>query len=100
MCQSSSIAFLSQFGFDFNKLFKQGIGYMAPDQVVEFKKRLETNSNKSDNVPVGINKGFVDAQVAKVQDWFDHEPTELTFSLAPCNSFLRLLLHHAFEETF
>ena len=40
-CQASSLSFLSRQGFDFNKLVKEGLDYMRPDQQEALKKKLK-----------------------------------------------------------
>uniref|UniRef100_A0A147BQL9 Putative polya-specific ribonuclease parn n=1 Tax=Ixodes ricinus TaxID=34613 RepID=A0A147BQL9_IXORI len=40
-CQASSLQFLSQHGFDFNKLFAHGIPYLKPAEVERLSKALE-----------------------------------------------------------
>lgn len=41
MCQASSIAFLANQDFDFNKLFKHGIPYLSASEEEKLVKRLE-----------------------------------------------------------
>lgn len=41
MCQASSISFLVNQGFDFNKLFKYGIPYLTKDEEEKLNKKLE-----------------------------------------------------------
>lgn len=41
LCQSSSIEFLISNGFDFNKLFKEGIPYMNEAEEAAYKENLE-----------------------------------------------------------
>lgn len=41
MCQASSIAFLANQGFDFNKLFKFGISYLTKAEEEKLKRKLE-----------------------------------------------------------
>lgn len=40
MCQASSIVFLANEGFDFNKLFKEGIPYLTKDEEEKLNKRI------------------------------------------------------------
>lgn len=41
MCHASSIAFLTNQDFDFNKLFKHGIPYLSASEEEKLVKRLE-----------------------------------------------------------
>jgi poly(A)-specific ribonuclease len=43
MCQASSITFLAQQGFNFNKLFKYGIPYLTKDEEEKLYKKVEEN---------------------------------------------------------
>ncbi|KAH3744629.1 poly-specific ribonuclease parn [Pelomyxa schiedti] len=100
MCQSSSLAFLASTGFDFNKLFNHGIGYLTPSQENDLKRKMELRAVQSEPVPVGENKPFVDSTIATVTEWLKNSPDQKTLSLPPCNSFLRLLLFQALESNF
>lgn len=55
LCQSSCIDFLASQGFDFNKLFRDGIPYMTKDEEMylreqmEEKNKLRQATTKADN---------------------------------------------------
>lgn len=49
-CQSSSMAFLADQGFDFNKLFKSGIPYLTPGDEEALLKRLEDRQKSREEV--------------------------------------------------
>lgn len=60
MCQTSSIAFLANQDFDFNKLFKYGIPYLSASEEERLVKRLEERQkNKEeynqDLIPISDN---------------------------------------------
>lgn len=57
MCQASSIAFLANQDFDFNKLFKHGIPYLNASEEEKLVKRLEEKQklkeeNNQDFIPI------------------------------------------------
>lgn len=60
MCQASSIAFLVNQDFDFNKLFKHGIPYLCANDEEKLVKRLEEkqklkDENNQDLIPISDN---------------------------------------------
>lgn len=60
MCQASSIAFLANQDFDFNKLFKQGIPYLNANEEEKLIKRMEEKQklkeeNNQDLIPISDN---------------------------------------------
>lgn len=69
MCQSSSIEFLSSQGFDFNKLFKEGISYLNINEEQKYRQNLQDSEKlraNSSNAPQDIipisneDKPFID----------------------------------------
>lgn len=57
MCQASSIAFLANQDFDFNKLFKYGIPFLSANEEEKLIKRLEEKQksreeNNYDIIPI------------------------------------------------
>ena len=49
MCQASSISFLANQGFDFNKLFKYGIPYLTKADEEKLNKKLEEKQKMKDD---------------------------------------------------
>jgi len=110
LCQSSSIEFLTSHGFDFNKLFKEGIPYLMPH--VEEKLRSElalrqedaTNKVSSPSVTAKMNvpkeqKPFLNSVLDKISNYLDSEEKE-PLAIPPCNSYQRRLLYQTIEEKF
>lgn len=65
MCQTSSIMFLSNQGFDFNKLFSSGIPYLTSSDEEKMVKRLDDKRRIRDDglemIPVSDdNKSQID----------------------------------------
>lgn len=86
-CQASSLHFLSRNGFDFNKLFSQGVTYLKPveaeqlREVLDEKHALEikelgsSNHNASKMAKVDIPndmKGFIKDVLESVQKFVDN----------------------------
>uniref|UniRef100_A0A1E1XGM9 Putative polya-specific ribonuclease parn n=1 Tax=Amblyomma aureolatum TaxID=187763 RepID=A0A1E1XGM9_9ACAR len=88
-CQASSLQFLSQHGFDFNKLFRQGISYLKSEEVSQLSQALgERHAQQlkdvgSTNGPaksskVGVPKeaqGFIDEVLESVGKFLDGAPS-------------------------
>ncbi|XP_054281935.1 poly(A)-specific ribonuclease PARN-like [Macrosteles quadrilineatus] len=60
MCQTSSIDFLASHGFDFNKLFRQGIPYLNKRDETAMRTKLEEVREKRKSFSVDRNNSFVE----------------------------------------
>lgn len=106
LCQTSCIDFLIKNGFDFNKLFKDGISYlnnveedMYKNSIEETEKRIRESSNKSSGISIPAeHQDFVDSVVKELQDFLASEENEK--ELPKCNAFLRLLIYQVAKEKF
>ncbi|KAM9304729.1 poly(A)-specific ribonuclease PARN [Gastrophryne carolinensis] len=108
VCQSSSIDFLASQGFDFNKVFRNGIPYLNQEEERQLRyyyeeKRLQANganavsyiSPNAPKTPVNIpdeQKGFIDKVVERV-DAFLKDEEQKTLELEPCTGFQRKLIY-------
>ncbi|KAH9505297.1 hypothetical protein Btru_059193 [Bulinus truncatus] len=119
LCQSSSIDFLVAQGFDFNKLFKEGIPYLTPEQETKLKTELDrkheetsklslpdsTNANgggsaKKTMVPVPEDqKVFLNNICEKISQYLEGDDSE-PLIIPPCNAFQRKLIYQTVEEKF
>lgn len=85
-CQASSLQFLSQHGFDFNKLFSQGVSYLRAEEAAQLSEALNERQalqlrevGSPNNGPAKMSKvdipkdtqGFVDEVLDKVQEFLD-----------------------------
>ncbi|XP_065299675.2 poly(A)-specific ribonuclease PARN-like isoform X3 [Dermacentor albipictus] len=85
-CQASSLQFLSQHGFDFNKLFSQGVSYLKAEEAAQLRESLSERHalqlreiGSPNNGPAKMSKvdipkdsqGFVDEVLDKVQGFLD-----------------------------
>lgn len=111
LCQTSSIDFLIGQGFDFNKLFKEGISYLNQLEEDKCKKMLEEQYQKrkdflnsrqngnNDIIPIPEeNKQFIDDIIKQLEDFLTSEETEL--QLPKCSGFLRRLIYQTNAEKF
>ncbi|KAG5879707.1 hypothetical protein JTB14_008533 [Gonioctena quinquepunctata] len=111
LCQTSSIDFLISQGFDFNKLFREGISYLNEIEITKyrhnleeaFKKRTETvqspQNETNDIIPVPENaRKFIDDVIEQIELFLQSEQLEL--QLPKCNSFFRRLVYQTKSEKF
>uniref|UniRef100_A0A0L8HVV5 Poly(A)-specific ribonuclease PARN n=1 Tax=Octopus bimaculoides TaxID=37653 RepID=A0A0L8HVV5_OCTBM len=114
LCQSSSIDFLASQGFDFNKVFREGIPYLTPDneqtlrECLEQKRQLISQHGSSSyfspleqkdlEIPAD-QKVFVDTVCESVQTFVDNSK-ETVLDLPPCNGFQRKLLYQTLRNKF
>lgn len=108
VCQSSSIDFLASQGFDFNKVFRNGIPYLNQEEERQLReqhdeKRLQSNgagtlsyvSPNTSKCPVTIpedQKKFIDQVVEKIEDLLQSEENK-NLDLEPCTGFQRKLIY-------
>ncbi|KAJ8923107.1 hypothetical protein NQ315_001660 [Exocentrus adspersus] len=111
LCQTSSIHFLVNEGFDFNKLFKEGISYLNVVEEEKYRNELEEANKKvtdsihsqqngtNDVIPIPPDaKEFVDNVVGQIEEFLQSDQVEL--QLPKCNSFLRRLIYQTKSEKF
>ncbi|XP_061063970.1 poly(A)-specific ribonuclease PARN [Eubalaena glacialis] len=108
VCQSSSIDFLASQGFDFNKVFRNGIPYLNQEEERQLReqydeKRLQSNgagalsyaSPNTSKCPMTIpedQKKFIDQVVEKIEDLLQSEENK-NLDLEPCTGFQRKLIY-------
>ncbi|XP_039089533.1 poly(A)-specific ribonuclease PARN isoform X2 [Hyaena hyaena] len=108
VCQSSSIDFLASQGFDFNKVFRNGIPYLNQEEERQLReqydeKRLQSDgsgalayvSPNASKCPVTIpedQKKFIDQVVEKIEDLLQSEENK-NLDLEPCTGFQRKLIY-------
>nr|XP_040134213.1 poly(A)-specific ribonuclease PARN isoform X5 [Ictidomys tridecemlineatus]XP_040134214.1 poly(A)-specific ribonuclease PARN isoform X5 [Ictidomys tridecemlineatus] len=108
VCQSSSIDFLASQGFDFNKVFRNGIPYLNQEEERQLReqydeKRSQANgagslayvSPNASKCPVTIpedQKKFIDQVVEKIENLLQSEENK-NLDLEPCTGFQRKLIY-------
>uniref|UniRef100_A0A8C0NER5 Poly(A)-specific ribonuclease PARN n=1 Tax=Canis lupus familiaris TaxID=9615 RepID=A0A8C0NER5_CANLF len=106
--KSSSIDFLASQGFDFNKVFRNGIPYLNHEEERQLReqydeKRLQSNgagalsyvSPNTSKCPVTIpedQKKFIDQVVEKIENLLQSEESK-NLDLEPCTGFQRKLIY-------
>ncbi|XP_078519219.1 poly(A)-specific ribonuclease PARN isoform X2 [Lissotriton helveticus] len=107
VCQSSSIDFLANQGFDFNKVFCQGIPYLNQEEERQLREQYEMRSQSngassmsyispnSQKTPVNVpedQKQFIETVIEKVEDLLKNEEKK-TLDLEPCTGYQRKLIY-------
>ncbi|XP_065589032.1 poly(A)-specific ribonuclease PARN isoform X3 [Cyrtonyx montezumae] len=108
VCQSSSIDFLANQGFDFNKVFRNGIPYLNQEEERQLReqydeKRSQANgagslsyiSPNATKCPVAIpedQKKFIDKIVEQIDEFLKNEEND-SLELEPCTGFQRKLIY-------
>ncbi|KAF7278366.1 hypothetical protein GWI33_008498 [Rhynchophorus ferrugineus] len=110
MCQTSSIDFLINEGFNFNKLFKEGVSYLNNVEedsyranLEEFQRKLKESSisrtNSNDIIPIpDEHKEFIEEIIQKIKDFINSDDTEM--EIPRCNGFLRRLIYQTCHQNF
>ncbi|KAK7112946.1 poly(A)-specific ribonuclease PARN-like [Littorina saxatilis] len=120
LCQSSSIDFLVQQGFDFNKLFREGIPFLMPTEEDVMRESLAGKHQafskfsspafvSPDGADMGPGKGpvqipdeqkdFIAGVCNKISSFIETSESEV-LQLAPCNGFQRKLIYQTIRTKF
>ncbi|KAF2898114.1 hypothetical protein ILUMI_08056 [Ignelater luminosus] len=113
LCQASSIDFLITKGFDFNKLFKEGIPYLNTEEEDKYKKLLaekqkvranqlqnsfSPQNDKSNNISMTHEeKVYVDNIRKQIEVFIDGDEEEMV--LPRCNAYMRRLVYQETQKT-
>jgi len=104
LCQTSSIDFLTNQGFDFNKLFKEGVSYLLPQEVERMREvvaerqevRRRSAAEQGSSLPVAVpeeQEEWLGKVLAQVEAFL--ASSEERLELARCNSFQRRLVYQS-----
>ncbi|XP_053595175.1 poly(A)-specific ribonuclease PARN isoform X1 [Microplitis demolitor] len=96
MCQASSIIFLASQGFDFNKLFREGIPYLTTSDEDKLKNKLSDRQKAREDglelIPISDDdKPQIEEICTKIQDFVNSYEEEIT--LNRCNAYIRRIIH-------
>ncbi|XP_014477829.1 PREDICTED: poly(A)-specific ribonuclease PARN-like [Dinoponera quadriceps] len=101
MCQASSMVFLANQNFDFNKLFKYGIPYLNINEEKKLIKLMEEKQKQREamrsyhdavtSITSDNDKLQIEEICSKIKDFLASDKEELT--IERCNSFIRRLVH-------
>ncbi|KAG7262927.1 hypothetical protein CRUP_018930 [Coryphaenoides rupestris] len=94
ICQSSSIDFLASQGFDFNKVFRDGIPYLNQEE--EHRVREHTEERRSQQANGAATPSYISPE--KVDGLFTN--SEKTVDLEPCTGFQRKLIYQTLNWKF
>lgn len=95
-CQASAISFLAMNGFDFNKSFCKGIGYISRSEETRLREGLGGGERKDKYPTIEIVKEqdvkFIAGIYELVEEWLPNEQVA-SIELPQSNSYQRLLIH-------
>lgn len=107
LCQSSSINFLCSSGFDFNKLFKEGIPYLniADEEILQEELAMKyENLNQSESMPkISIPAELlstIEDACSRIEGFLCPENKEKEITFEKCNGFVRKLIFQTAYERF
>lgn len=103
--QLSSIAFLRDNGFDFNKTFLEGIPYLSRKEEADFRARRDpqtgpVRASERDIVMREDDVVFVEGVVESVNGWREGDKAHEPLHLPPCNAYQRRLLYENLPKRF
>ncbi|XP_070617622.1 poly(A)-specific ribonuclease PARN isoform X2 [Erythrolamprus reginae] len=108
VCQSSSIDFLANQGFDFNKVFRNGIPYLNQEEERQLREQYDEKRSQANGLgglaymspgaakPPSVvpedQKKFIEKVVERIEDLLKNEGNS-TVQLEPCTGFQRKLIY-------
>ncbi|KAH8552055.1 ribonuclease H-like domain-containing protein [Umbelopsis sp. PMI_123] len=96
-CSSSSLTFLKECNFDFNKLIKEGIGYLTDEEAEMYLERVNITRTKEDIAIDDQNRSFFEATREAIDDWLQTQSSK-TLNIEAANSYLRRLVYQIISE--
>ncbi|XP_044758670.1 poly(A)-specific ribonuclease PARN-like [Coccinella septempunctata] len=110
LCQTSSIDFLISQGFDFNKLFREGISYLNLEEETKYSENLEEkHKEKPDSSSVNYKpdkiaippteQQLIDDVMKSIDGYLKGDETE-PLQLPKCNPFCRKLIYQETADVF
>ncbi|XP_044586480.1 poly(A)-specific ribonuclease PARN-like isoform X1 [Cotesia glomerata] len=96
MCQASSIVFLTSQGFDFNKLFRDGIPYLTTSDEEKLTSKLEEKQKAREDglelIPISDDdKPQIEDICTKIEEFMSSNEEETM--LNRCNAYIRRIIH-------
>lgn len=111
ICQSSSLDFLANQGFDFNKWIHHGIPFLLPHNEDKLRQLMESRRSEDHNESIshespssGVHippeyEKTIDNIMKEVED-FTEDPDKKTLSLPPSSPVVRKLVHRSVNSTY
>jgi len=123
LCQSSSMDFLAEHNFDFNKLFREGISYLRPYDEQKLRDHFlarnaqdsftstsltspdsttEASGGSSQKTPRGVppeHRDFVEKVCDNIEEMLKDPEGKVT-QFPPCNGYLRKLIYQTAKQRF
>lgn len=95
-CQASSMTYLAEHNFDFNKFFRDGISFLPLSEKEKIRKAIEEPNERGHISLSKTDKEYLENVKSMVSAWRDG--TEQTLELDSANSYQRLICYQALER--
>lgn len=122
LCQSSSIDFLTEHSFDFNKLFREGISYLRPYDEQKLREHFLARNTQDSFASTSLtspdstseasggssqkravvppeHKEFVEKACDSIEEMLKDPEGKVT-QFPPCNGYLRKLIYQTAKQRF
>ncbi|KAJ3046100.1 hypothetical protein HDV00_003850 [Rhizophlyctis rosea] len=95
--QASSLQFLSENDFDFNKWISQGISYVSREEEEKVLGRIDNDKGREDIVINAENREYVDNFINSIGDWLQNSH-EKVLSVPSPTAYHRRLVHQEVKK--
>lgn len=76
LSQASSLSFLADNGFDFNKLIREGISYLNLNQEQIVQEKIKDRNPDNVHISNDVDKSFVDDMMKQIGEFMNDQETE------------------------
>eukprot|EP01096_Ripella_sp_DP13-Kostka_P009422 TRINITY_DN3624_c0_g1_i1.p1 TRINITY_DN3624_c0_g1~~TRINITY_DN3624_c0_g1_i1.p1 ORF type:complete len:553 (-),score=233.95 TRINITY_DN3624_c0_g1_i1:77-1735(-) len=99
MCKTSSIEFLAQNNYDFNKTFRHGISFFNREMADRMMRRISgtmsnTQGNQTERKLTDTDQAYIDKARAEIEEWLKGEEKSYTMSQTNVHYYRRSLLQN------
>lgn len=104
LCDSSSLTFLAEHKFDFNKWIGQGIGYISRNDAAKVKdvishSKTQLNREEEEVALTPADEVFINEICKSIESWLQNS-TEKKYVLSGHNSYQRRIIHQELNKRF
>ncbi|TPX61023.1 hypothetical protein PhCBS80983_g01366 [Powellomyces hirtus] len=98
-CQASSLSFLRDSKFDFNKWISQGIPYVNRDEEAKARRKIGVLESEDDVPITGAKRVYVDEVMETIHLWLQNAP-DRTLDVPTPSRFHRRLIHQEVRKKY
>ncbi|GAB5592093.1 hypothetical protein Unana1_06993 [Umbelopsis nana] len=96
-CSSSSLTFLMECNFDFNKLIKEGISYLTEEETTAYLDRINLVRVREDITIDDSNREFFETTRAAIDDWLQTQSSK-TLNIDTPNTYLKRIVYQIIND--